>query len=229
MLMRPTLLSLAILAFGSAGATAQESSETDVGCGQVMDAAVAAGVTTTTVGEGTRFDRSTMVIRSELGGYAGTIHYFEGEDQVQEKVTHYICDGRRLLIRYSAITVITGVGGRQTSYDPPLVAAILPLTEGESWAWQGTMNVTTADFVDAWPAMQTGSVIGTETVETPVGSFETSRVLYVMSVTNAAGEVVLSHDSWFTTDPSMLEIRSSTTNGEHRETWALESLTGGEQ
>ena len=229
MFIRIILVGLAAFLTNVASAWADEPPVTENGCIEVMDAAVAAGVTATTAGEGTQFDRSTMEMRDELGGYAGTIRYYEGEEVVQEKVTHYTCDGRRLLIRYSVITPATGAGGRQNSYDPPLIAAILPLTEGESWAWQGTMNITSVALVDAWPAFQTGSVIDTETIETSAGSFETRRVHYVMSLTSPSGDLVLSHDSWFRTDPFMLEVRSSTTNGAHRETWDLESLAGGEE
>ena len=213
---------LLVMLVVSAVAGAQDSDES---CREILQAVVDAELINNSVGEGTEFDRSTMEMQAEPGGFQGTISFFASEELVRLKIIHYLCDGRRFLIRDSLIRSMTGVGERHMAYDPPMVAMVLPLTEGEGWQWSGTMIVTAPDGGQDWPATQSGVVVDTETLDTPAGTFETLQVHYEMTITTDVGDVSLHHDSWYRTSPTLLEIRSSTTDGERTETWISDRIT----
>lgn len=83
------------------------------------------------------------------------------------------------------------------TYDAPQPLLPTGLPAGQAWPVMSSHRTCT-DGGSATLMLQSGSVVGTETVSVPAGTFSAKKVQYVQAITqtSAAGAIVQMQDSW---------------------------------
>ena len=150
--------------------------------------------------------------------------FIEGERMGQVTTTRLDCADGALRVLGSTRLSESGEITYRADHDPPIPHLVLPLVEGASWQWSGTIVLTTQATVHRVPAEAVATVMPTEVIETEAGRFEALHVRVELSMTREGVTTVTPHESWFSLEPYVVGLRSRTQFGDRIEEWTVSSI-----